>query len=467
MKPNSAKARALVVVLGAGAVLGLIVGQPQYWLLAALGVGVGGLVLTAILRPRWALLGLIAFPPGVLSLLTSSTGMTVYVMLAITALGVAAVIFGRRRLGNPWLAGGYAWMLSLMTLSYARGQVSNAVGSKTLLVTLYSYAALYLLVINLAPEGREEREAFAERIQVAVLVSVLATGVIAIFQLGSGFLSTFSVRLFPENAGFLFTRTHFGYLMSLGFAVALPRWVGVKRHRTVWAALGIASSMFVILSMTRGGWFSALVVLAIVALNSNRAALLIAVPVTGLLSQLPAIKSRLTSDLAGGALLAIQSGAAGSHRVLLWMVLLGVALQAPLMGHGFGYLSSLSAEAYFGEAQFTTSVNQSLYAHNDALYLLLEIGLIGLVPYLVGLVGWWFGLVRVVRHHWRRGDSPVARIALTCLGVAIVTLVAQSVDNGFFMKAVFERFAVVAATLVLVMDQGDDAAVEGPVHIAA
>lgn len=447
------------MTVGGSLLLGLSVTRPSVWPLIAAGVLTVGLLLLAALRPDFAVIALIAFPPGVLALVTSRFGMTVPWMVAVTFAAVLAYVVRRQGVGNRWLAMGYTFVLLLMASSFVRHDVANTVGSTISLVTFVYYGALYLLVLNVAPSKPQERLAYAERLQLAVLASVVATALIALAQVGPEFLRTLNVRLFPEDAGLLYHRTHFGYLMALGFAVALPRWVVGLGNKRLWLALTGATAAVVIISVTRGGWLSAALFVMAFALIYKRWSVLIAAPLVWLVGRIPGVASRLSSDFAGGAMLAVQSGVAGSSRLLLWAVLLPVALESPWFGNGFGFVSSLAPALYFGEGQFVSAQNPTVYAHNDALYLVLELGLIGLLAYAGGLTGWWAALVRGLRGTPLR--SAYAPIVLTCLGFGIVQLISQSVDNGFFIKAVFERLVVVAATLSFVQLEKDGGDLDG------
>jgi len=431
--------------------LGVVVAIPDVWPLAGGGIALSALLIGAVIRPRWALVALVAFPPGLLALITSEVGIANPFMYAVIVASLVAFWFGPRRVGNVGLVVGYVGLLLLMSLSLIRHQVPSAVGAVGVLASIFYYGAVYSLVLNTAPADANEQRRYAEALHVAVLVSVLASGVIALFQLGPEFFSTFDKSLFPEETGLLYSRTHFGYFVALGFAVAFPRWALSGGRRVLWTVLTVLSAGLVVLSLTRGAWLGALLLVVTLALVTRRWVLLAAVPLTGLFALIPGIWARLTSDLAGGALLAVQSGAAGSHRVLLWAVLFGVALRAPLLGHGFGFVSSLSPAIFFGQDQFVTKANALVYAHNDLLYLMLELGLLGVTLYVAAAASWWTSLLRAVRSARRHLDSSWAPVVFTCLGVAIVTLIAQAVDNAFFIRAVFERSAVIAATLWLVL----------------
>lgn len=436
------------VVLAVG--LGVVVAIPDLWPLVGGGVVLVSLLVSAVLRPRWAVVALVAFPPGLLALISSQVGLANPFMYAVIAGALVAFWLGPRRVGNVGLVVGYTGLIALMSVSLLRDQVPNAIGAGGALTTFFYYGAVYSLVLNTAPANSGGRRRFAEALHVAVLISVLASGIIALFQLGPEFFSTFNVKLFPEETGLLYSRTHFGYFVALGFAVAFPRWLLAADRRVLWTVMTILTAALVVLSLTRGAWLSSLLLVVLLAVPTRRWILLGAVPLTGLFGLIPGIRARLTSDLAGGALLAIQSGSAGSHRVLLWAVLFGMSLRAPWFGHGFGFVSSLSPAIFFGENQFVTQANALVYAHNDLLYLLLELGFVGVSLYVTAAASWWTSLVRAlksVRGHLRSASAP---IIFTCLGIAVVTLVAQTVDNGFFIRAVFERFAVITATLWLI-----------------
>jgi O-antigen ligase len=441
--------RDAVVVLGEVVVLGVLAFMLARSNLAGTTAGVViGLTFAplALARPRWALLAFVAIPPGLLTVLSRTALSTLMMLIVIIALAVIGFFLGPRRAGDGPLAAGYGALLALMATSYLSSRVPDAVGISLQLITYLSYAALYIIVVNVAPQDAVEGRAFVRALHAAVLVSVLATGAIALTQMGGFIRSGFSEEVFPEQPGLLYNRTHFGYLMAMGLAVSLPRWALRVGRTGLWGALSIACYILVVLSFTRGGWAAALLMTLLVSFTTRRRRFLLVVPAGIALFSVPAIRERLLSDFAGGLLFAIRSGAAGSQRVLLWQFLLPLALSAPLTGHGFGFMTTLSPELSFGTGQFVTAQNPLLYAHNDFLYLLLELGFLGLGLYVAGLFGWWSRVVTSLKGELGRKNPERLALTLTCVGAGMVTLVAQLADNAFSIPAVYDRFAVVAAS---------------------
>ncbi len=432
-------------VLGSGVLALLLLRSHMSGMILGAVIGVA-LVPLVLSRPTWALLLFLAFPPGVLTVISGEANATLMILFTIIALAGLACVIGRRRIGDMPLAAGYGAFLALAGVSYFLQRVPEAVGASLQFVTFLFYGALYLIVVNMAPRDPAEGRAFVRAVHAAVLVSALATGAIALTQMGGSLLSGFSLLLYPEQPGLLYNRTHFGYLMALGLAVALPRWALRAGPSGLWGTISIICFGLVVLSLTRGGWGAALMMTILVAFASRRRGLLLAIPAGMALSLIPVIRERLLSDFTGGVLFALQSGAAGSYRVLLWQVLVPLALSSPWLGHGFGFMTTLAPELYFGENQFVTAQNPFLYAHNDFLYLVMELGLVGLAVYLVGILGWWARTISSLREALGRKDAEMLALILTCVGVGLVALVAQMADNAFFIRAVYERFAVVAAT---------------------
>jgi hypothetical protein len=78
---------------------------------------------------------------------------------------------------------------------------------------------------------------------------------------------------------------------------------------------------------------------------------------------------------------------------------------------------------------------------------MIEVGVLGLAAYLVGVVGWSVRAVATLASQRDRSDPEMLALTLSCVGVGLVMLTSQVVDNGFFIRAVYERFAVTAATM--------------------
>jgi O-antigen ligase len=102
---------------------------------------------------------------------------------------------------------------------------------------------------------------------------------------------------------------------------------------------------------------------------------------------------------------------------------------------------SLTPNDIFGiEGVFVTQENQFIFAHNDFLYLFVELGILG-----VGLlVVFWLHLFRSIRRLSRSPDALTRYRVRVLIPIIVVMLLVQLFDNGFAIRFVAERFFIAA-----------------------
>ncbi len=343
----------------------------------------------------------------------------------------------------------YVVMLATMIASALTSGTWRVEGVSGQFLNFVYYAGAFALTVAAAPSNSVERDQYARSVLMAIMVSAIGTGLIGVWQARAVLVSDF--RLLPANVGLMYHRTHFGYLMALGFvtSLALSRGAADKVQSVVWFVVVCLAGYLTVFSMTRGAWLSALVFMSVVAVLERRPRLLLGLlPAMGFL-QVPQVRARLVGEFSAGVAAAVQSGAAGSYRIRLWQTVWEMASGSIVFGRGFGFLRSVLASAYFGEGQMVTPDNPVLYAHNDVLFLLLETGVVGALAYVVAWAGIAYESFVAVRRVRGSHSDRAAVVALAGVGVLIVLTISQLVDNAFFVRSVLERCAAgFAAALV-------------------
>lgn len=405
-----------------GALVLLFVALPPGWVASAPAFGVGSLTLlfTAIIAIRLAL------SPGA------------YRGLIGAVLPLVVLI------GGSYLA------LAQVDPDALRGAV-------TFRDSLVMYVALFALAYILTREGKLSLSSVGG----AILLSAAATGLIFLWQTGFQPWTYRATALSTDlDPGFLFYRTHFGYIMATGFAVALARVADTSRRSQGFDLFVLGFfSVLLVFSFARGAWLVALVLTALLPLKTGKALLWLLVPivVVGALS-IPGVEERLTSDIQGGIRQSFESGDFATGRWGLWQELWDRSLQAFPGGQGFGYIWDLSPTSLFGSSSFTSEDNPFVYAHNDFLYWMVELGVIGLAA----MVFFWGRLAIIVRK-LRRTDRA-DRLGRAFVGGIVLTMfVASMADNGLFIRSLAERFFIVAGAAwaaVAMLRQGDEDALD-------
>lgn len=404
----------------------------------------------AIRAPGWLVVAFVAIPPGVL---TSIRGINIGSLTVLFAGTLIAYVVVKGRVSGggffalaPYLvlvAGAY-WTLDAVDPAAA----SAATEFRRALVL---YAVLFLLAYVLVRDG----ELRLPDLGTALLVSAGISGIIFFWQTGGRPWTYTSTNLSSDiEPGLLFYRTHFGYMMALGFAVALAHAVARHRirHRTLDLIVLGFFSLLVLFSFARGAWLVALILIALIPLRTGKKLYWLLLPVLALIAtSIPLIQDRLFSDLSGGLQRSFDTGEFATGRWGLWQELWDRALPGMPWGRGFGFVWGLSPEALFGADAFTTEDNPFVYAHNDFIYWTVELGLIGLGAMLV----FWARLVSVVRKVAVKLAAVEGGVGFVG-GVVLTMFVASMFDNGLFIRAIAERvFIIIGAAWAIAHTRGN------------
>jgi hypothetical protein len=322
---------------------------------------------------------------------------------------------------------------------------ASAATFRSLLIFAISLAVLAYMLIR-------DGEVSAVHLADAIVVGVTITGVIFLVQ--NDFQPwAYTTRAFEEalQPGLLGYRTHYGYLVCIGFCIsvarALPPRGGASRPAWALPVAGFLGSM-TIFSLTRGAWLAAAVYLIVLPFRTGyRSVWLVLAVVSAIAFSFPLVQERLLSDVSGGVTEAIQSGDFATGRAGLWGEL---GERVEVGGRGFGYMFSLTPREVLGVTAFTSGRNAFVYPHNDFLYAALDFGLVGVIL----LVLLWIGAVSAYRRSRPAGGWLFG-------GVILTMFVASMVDNGIFIRPLLERSLVVMGALVALAAAPREPATDG------
>jgi O-antigen ligase len=391
----------------------------------------------ALLRPDLIVVAFVALPPGWVALAPATgVGPLTFAFGGILVLYLA--VSGRIHGALAWALAPVALLIAGSYVMIANVPFDAADAASIFRRTLILYVMLFALAYLLVRDGKLRLPAIGD----AVLISSAITGTIFLWQ----------TRLQPWNyltldnsgdvdPGLLFYRTHFGYMMALGFAVALARFIDPSRRAKVrdGAILGFLS-ILVAFSYARGAWLTAVLLLALLPFRTGKKLHWLILPVVAVLAlSIPLVQERLTSDISAGLAESLESGDFATGRWGLWQDLWDRGAAAFPEGQGFGYVWSLEPQTLFGASAFTTEDNPFVYAHNDFLYWTVELGLLGLGAMIV-FWSYLVGRVRTIAHSKWGIYAGYGFVG----GVVLTMFVASFVDNGLFIRSVAERFFIVA-----------------------
>lgn len=246
------------------------------------------------------------------------------------------------------------------------------------------------------------------------------------------------------NPGLLGHRTHFGYFMALGFVVAFGRLVTMERrsigdHALAFFFLGLALASF-----TRGAWVIVAATVAVVPFvrGVRGWALLIPAPLL-FISSAAVFRDRAFGDVSGGLRNSISSGSFGTNRAQLWQALIEKFLDLP-WGRGWGTMWTVTPEQLVGmPGVFVSGGSPFVYAHNDFLFMAIELGFVGLSAFVL----FWLDLLRRTAALLQGRALALRREGALLVGPLAVMLVAELFDNGLAMRGLADRFFVLTGIL--------------------
>lgn len=408
----------VAVGLVGAAVVGIALGVPRPgpvgWVLLSAPLAIS----LVLLRPAWLLLGVLLLPPGVVGLARPR------MLMLAAGLGLVGLLL---RHGRIWLGprtGAYP-VLGLVVLAalhpaaVGAGPAEVAAGASKIL--LY-YGALAAFAYNAVRLGE---------LDLRRVGSALLAGAVLLIGLQT---------VFGGEQGLLLGRNS-AYLAAMGLGVAAVRLATEPRWRWVYGAAAVWLGGAIVAGPVRAALLAAVVTVVVTVVRLGRGRWLLAgVPLLLLpLAAVPVVQ-RIIPWAGGASDVTLVEYTTG--RWALWQLVWREVVTAPWWGHGWGWWWSRTPEDLFGFRNFVSAEASGdyLYAHNDVLFLLVELGVLGAIVWLA----YWWQLGTAVRRAWRWRQAEV----LALVGVVVVFLVVQLVDNGFAIRAVGERALLVGGTVL-------------------
>ena len=396
-------------------------------LLAGLLLGGPVLLALAVLRPEWTILIMVALPPSV----SLPIPKLVLIAILVTAL-FGFLLQGGLNLGPETGVLPLVGVIVLAMTMKADSSRGTPVEAEILESIIY-YALLILVAFNAVAN---------DRIRIDMFLNGLLLGLVA-----SALLQPFVVSSVDTIIGDL-VNDKFAYLAAMGFGVAyvrlsLNRSEG-RRASRVDAFLAFAFLCLTAIAFGRAAWVAVLLVFALVSIWTHRKSFWIATSlVLVIVLTIPVVRERIlpsgTADMTSQA----QLDRITTGRSELWEKLWTRGVEAWPFGQGWGYVESLTPIDLFGFDTFVTDKNEFIYAHDDFLYLFVQLGILGFGL----LVVYWMNLLVKVRHLSRSASESVRYSVRVLVPVLIVEFIMQLFANGFAVQFVAEK-AFMASGLV-------------------
>ncbi|MGH9890898.1 MAG: O-antigen ligase family protein [bacterium] len=394
------------------------------------------LLISAGLRSGWVILILIAIPPGVLA----RTSFAPMILLLTVTLYAQLFVRGTAYLDRK--SGLYPLFALLVAAFLFKADVGTdaAFAAENFLKQFAYYVLLGLVSYNATRLGdlgqRSLSNAFLVGIWFTVLLKIMVTGLGPVpYNVGA--------RDRPES---LFLGRSFAYVAVLGFSIYFVRWISHssassrEQNRRGSFILSLFLLVLVGLSLVRGAWVAALLVVLFVAGHERRRAYWVVIPLAVALALVvPGARERVIPSQSAST--DITTG-----RWQLWSIVWSEeAAPALPWGNGFGHAWSLHAEDLFGFVtfRFDASTSGVVYLHNDFLFWLVEFGILGLLLFVL----YWRGVIRVVRKLLSNPDAAIRAAALLFIGTIVSMLVVHVIANGYALRPLAERSFVASGFL--------------------
>ena len=348
------------------------------------------------------------------------------VLLAIATLAAQLIMQGRISLG--WRSGFTG--LALLVLGCLLFRIDLAPGDALIARGMLNNFAFYVLLGLITYNTTRSEELRPPHLINAVLLGVSVSAALnTAYEYG-----VIGSAVLPVGRPI-------AYLGAAGFAICFARLMtrmpdGSIYHPILHGVLGCGFFFIMIPGLLRGAWLSALLAVLLVSSWSHRKRywLLIGLAFVAILS-VPVARERVvpTDERSTG-------GGYTTGRLELWTRLWEEIEHGLPWGNGFGHTVTLDSEVLFGpgSTDFTTVQGETfVYPHNDFLFWMVELGVIGAL----GMLLFWAQLIRAfaraLRSTW---GSYVAILA----GVLVAGFVSQLVGSTFFLRALATPFFAVA-----------------------
>jgi O-antigen ligase len=377
------------------------------------------------LRPGWVVLFLIGAP---LAQIPAVPMRGLVLLLGMTLLAQLAL---RGTIYLGWKTGfvGLTVLLGAALIHRTELSFNDALLARGMLNDVAFYLLLGLVSYNATRIGELRGDQLINGVLIGLAISV-------VIDSPSLFVGTSAATpgVVPVGRGV-------AYLGAAAFAICFARLItrspdGSFYHPTVHAVLAVGFLFVMIPGLLRGAWLSALLAVLLISFWTRRKRywLLIGLAAIALVS-VPVARERVLPNEEQ-----VASGGFTTGRSDLWARLWDEAAPALPWGNGFGYTVTLTSERLFGEGSTAFDPTQSgsfVFPHNDFLFWIVELGVIGAF----GMVLFWGQLINALRRVLR---STTSRHAIVLSGVLVAGFVSQLVGSTFFLRALAAPFFAVA-----------------------
>jgi hypothetical protein len=380
------------------------------------------------LRPAWVVLFFAIAP---LSLIHAAPMLALVLLLVVTLVGQFVM---RGWISVGWRSGFVGLIVLVGTSFFFRADVTGT----TALITrgVWNSLALIVLLGLVSYNATRIGDLRGRRLVSALLLGLGINVALAITPLseGTGILGVGTVDLDRSAA----------YLAAVGFTLCFARLLirtesDSRYHAALHLLLAIGFGLAMIPGLVRGAWLSSLIAILFVSLwaGKKRYWLLILVAMALMLA-VPVTRDRVVPSQQQAA-----GGGFTTGRLGLWTRLWDKQIEPALpWGNGFGHTFTLSSSDIFGPESTNfgaTEEDSFVYPHNDFIFWMVELGILGLV----GILVFWGQLFRAFRMVSRSTNFNRSHVQILS-GLLITAFVIQFVGSVFLFTTLAVPFSIAA-----------------------
>lgn len=316
---------------------------------------------------------------------------------------------------------------------------SFLISSRSFFTKTLEYFLLYFVVIETILEERE----FKNVVTVA-LISVAIIGIDALFQYFFGFDFIRYRKLYASRITGTFQAPNdlAGYLVSfipLAIMISFSNVIN-KVIKLLLKLEAILLMVVLFISWTRGAWLGLIISLLFLSLFKGRKVIygiLIALVIAMVIS--PSwIKERILSFFTLTDMSSID-------RKIMWLTAVKMIEAKPLLGHGLGTFM-LNYSNYMPK-----DYTEIVYAHNCYLQMAAEIGIIGLIIFMLVISSFFLSSIYKLK---KTEDGIIKNIHLGILGGILAFLVHSFFDTNLYSLSLMSLFWFLFAITVRLQDIG-------------
>lgn len=365
----------------------------------------------------WVWLLMLAIPSGLFQMLRVGAPTYLFILGLLVAWSFPSKRLWAFTFSPPILLMAFIAFMYIVS-AWANGRIAYSVGTYDAAILLISMPVYFLLgrqLLLISPNKIK----WANRALSLILIGLIFTALLGLMQW---------LGVIPEidavpGIGMAWHKNNYGYMCAVALVLVVVRANTKYWSLRICVPLAILLLACLIVSLARGPWavgFVGLILVQLVYRSRNMMKLMLVLGVVGFLI------ASVSSDI----LQRFSQEDVSSGRFDLWAILWPQSWDAFIFGQGTGYMWTLNQYDINQYGGYITEYNEHIYAHNDFLFLLVELGVIAPLLWIVSLILLAKSALQIILTVQR--TDPSREFGVILLFVVMSLFVAQMTDTIFF-----------------------------------